>query len=169
MALYKRIIFIGKSDTSMAPMAEEILKTTPLAAYTQIQSRGVVSLFSEPLNEKTRAVMIRNGLKASDHTSRQLSQADFRDDTLLLAMTKQQYSDIVDRFGDHENLYSLSSFVLAAEDIPDPYGGPISAYAACFDLIQAYLQELVRILTEREADYEASQGGRGGDDTEHET
>ena len=150
MALYKRIIFIEKTDTSLAPMAAAIMRTGPAAADTEIESRGMVALFPEPLNEKAQAVMIRNGLKVGRHQAKQLSEEDFREDTLLLAMTKQLYSDIVDRFSDHENLFSLSSFILAKEEIPDPYGGPISAYAACYDMIRDYLEILTDILLERE-------------------
>ena len=151
MALYQRIIFIGRSDTIMAPMAAAIMRTGPVADYMEIESRGIVALFPEPLNEKAKAVMIRNGLRDDHHISRQLTETDFCEGNLLLAMTKQQYSDIVDRFSDNENLFSLSSFVLASEDIPDPYGGSLSDYAKCFDRIHDYLEELTRILLEREA------------------
>ena len=161
MALYRRIIFIGKSDTIMAPMAAAIMRTSPVAAYMEIESRGIVALFPEPLNEKAKAVMIRNGLRVNQHASRQLSEADFCEDNLLLAMTKQQYSDIVDRFSDYENLFSLSSFVLASGEIEDPYGGPISAYAKCFDTIHDYLEELTRILLEREEACDAAEHKNG--------
>ena len=135
----------------MAPMAAAIMKTSPVAAYMEIESRGIVALFPEPLNEKAKAVMARNGLRVNRYAARQLTEADFQEDTLLLAMTKKQYSDITDRYTDSENLFSLSGFVLASDDIPDPFGGPISAYAKCFDAIYDYLQELTRILLERES------------------
>lgn len=151
MPLYKRIIFIGKTDTIMAPMAAAIMKTSPVADYMEIESRGIVSLFPEPMNEKAKAVLASNGIR-TEHVSVPLTKADFGEDHLLLAMTKQEYSDIVDRFSDDENLFSLPSFVLSSEEIPDPYGGPMSAYAACFDSIYDFLEELTRILLEREED-----------------
>ena len=154
MALYKRIIFIGKTDTIMAPMAAALMRTSPVAAYMEIESRGIVSLFPEPLNEKAKAVLVRNGIRIDRHASRQLTDEDFSEDNLLLAMTKQQYSDIVDRFSDNENLFSLSSFIMASGDIPDPFGGPISAYAECFDVIRDDLDVLTQILLEREQAYD---------------
>lgn len=139
-------------------MAAEIMKTSPVAEYMEIESRGIVSLFPEPLNEKVKAVMVRNGLRVNRYAARQLTEEDFREDTLLLAMTKKQYSDVTDRFADNENLFSLPGFVLASDDIPDPFGGPISAYAKCFDTIYDYLQELTRILLERESQMQLQEG-----------
>ena len=52
MIRYKKVIFVDTSDNCRAPMAELILKRKFLTNPLEIQSRGLVVLFPEPLNPK---------------------------------------------------------------------------------------------------------------------
>ena len=61
MVRYKKVIFVDTSDNCRAPMAELILKRKFLTNPLEIQSRGLVVLFPEPLNPKAEAVLAANG------------------------------------------------------------------------------------------------------------
>lgn len=72
MKKYNKIIFICDSGTARAPMAEAILKEYTIKYPIEIESRGLVVLFPEPLNQKTEAVLISNGINIGKHMSKQL-------------------------------------------------------------------------------------------------
>ena len=62
MKQYKRILFVADCGNCRAPMAEGILNECALKFPATIESRGLVVLFPEPLNQKAEAVMISNGI-----------------------------------------------------------------------------------------------------------
>ena len=74
MKEYNRILFVCESGTSRAPMAEAILKDFSLKQPVEIESRGLVVLFPEPINQKAEAVLISNGISLSDFCSTQLTE-----------------------------------------------------------------------------------------------
>ena len=69
MKHYNRLIFVDADDTSRAPMAKVIMKTKQLFRPIEIDSRGLVVLFPQPINQKAEAVLISNGYTAKDHAS----------------------------------------------------------------------------------------------------
>ena len=58
----KRVIFAAGSGTSRAPMAAAIMKQMTEGKDIDVLARGVVVLFPEPMNQKTEAVLISNGI-----------------------------------------------------------------------------------------------------------
>lgn len=148
MEPYKKVLFVSDTDTCMAPMAAAVLKNGPLGGELEVDSRGIVALFPEPMSEKAEAVLISNGIQQTDHKSTPLKEEDFTEDTLVLAITKKQYVDVVDKFGDHDNLYSLSSFLGADQEVPDPYGMSLKDYGACLELITVFIRQLEKQLLE---------------------
>lgn len=146
MEHYRRILFVSNEDTARAPMAVGLLKEDPTFSGLTIESRGIVVLFPEPINEKAKAIMISNGIHMENHTSRPLTEEDFAEDTLLLTMSKKEYVAAADKFPDHENLYSLSSFIGIEEDLMDPYGMSLREYGICFEWIRLYIKKLSDVL-----------------------
>ena len=65
MSKYNRIVFVGQSGTSREPMAKGILEDFSLNHPVEIYARGLVVLFSEPMNQKAEAVLISNGINLS--------------------------------------------------------------------------------------------------------
>ena len=63
MLQYNKIIFVSTSDTCRGPVAAAIMRSMPDMEDTQIISRGVVSLFPEPVNPKAVAVAKGNGIE----------------------------------------------------------------------------------------------------------
>ena len=67
-------------------MCAQILKNMDLQDYYFIDSRGMVVLFEEPVNQKAEAVMISNKLEVSSHMSQQINAEDIDENTLVLTM-----------------------------------------------------------------------------------
>ena len=68
MKQYDKIIFVCENGTARAPMAEAILKEYRIKYPVEIESRGLVVLFPEPLNQKVEAVLISNGINIDHKT-----------------------------------------------------------------------------------------------------
>ena len=77
MKKYDKLIFVSNSDTCRGPMAEAILKSKFLLAELEIESRGLVVLFPEPVNQKAEAILASHGLTMKEHTASMLQQEDF--------------------------------------------------------------------------------------------
>ena len=57
MKRFDRLIFVSNSDTCRAPMAKGIMRSKYLLSDLEVDSRGLVVLFPEPVNPKVEAVM----------------------------------------------------------------------------------------------------------------
>ena len=74
MKKYDRLIFVSNSDTCRGPMAEAILKSKFLLSELEVESRGLVVLFPEPVNQKAEAILASHGLTMKDHTAKMLEK-----------------------------------------------------------------------------------------------
>ena len=101
MKKYDRLIFVSNSDTCRGPMAEAILKSKFLLSELEVESRGLVVLFPEPVNQKAEAILASHGLTMKDHTAKMLEQEDFDERTLILVMEDALKQRI---FQEHENV-----------------------------------------------------------------
>lgn len=146
--IYNRVIFVCTGNTCRSPMAEFIFNSRKPADNAEVtaESRGLVVLFPEPYNPKVITVLKENGIDISSDGARQLEQEDFTEDTLILTMTKEHKRRILSDFENTGNVFSIGEFVGEDEDIPDPYGGPIEAYAQCFINITYFVNRVIEIL-----------------------
>ena len=77
MKQYDRVLFVAESGTCRAPMAVGILKEQILKHPVEVEARGMVVLFPEPLNQKAEAVMISNGITMEDYMSKAIQSLLF--------------------------------------------------------------------------------------------
>ncbi len=147
MKYYSRIIFVSNTDTSKGPMAAGVLKNCVLNKPIEIESRGLVALFPEPVNEKSEAVMISNGVRLEGYTSRQLSEDDFDESTLVIALEEEQYMSVKEKFGDMP-VYLLEGLIGERVELIDPYGKALSDYGQCFEQIQKYIERLAQVIND---------------------
>lgn len=148
MKLYRKIIFAAENGTCRAPMAAAILKDMGLKREITVEARGLVVLFPEPLNQKAEAVMISNGLPSKGYMSKQLSEEDLEEDTLVLCMEKRQRAKILEMFpnADPLNIQVLTEIVGDELEIINPYGGSLQAYGLCYETLVSSIRKLVTIL-----------------------
>lgn len=152
MKKYNKIIFVAESGTSRAPLAAGILNEYTLKHPVEIVARGLVVLFPEPLNQKTEAVMISNGINMEGYMSSQLVEEDFSDDTLVLTMEHNQMEKILEKYenANPENVHVLTELVGDELEIINPYGGTLQQYGLCYETMRKTIKKLVNLLNEGE-------------------
>lgn len=150
MKRYDKLIFVSNSDTCRSPMAEALLKSKFLLDKLEIQSKGMVALFPEPVNPKAEAVMASHGMTISGHTSEQLEEDDFAERNLVLVMDEGIKERIMAQYLYVENLYLLSEYVGSTESIPSPLGKELPAYGECYETLESLITKLVVVLNEEE-------------------
>lgn len=152
MKPYNRLMFVADSGTCRAPMAAGILEEYNLKRPMKILARGLVVLFSEPLNQKAEAVMISNGINIDGYMSTQLSEEDFTEDTLALVMERAQLEKVLEKYenANPENTFVLTELVGDELEIINPYGGSLQAYGLCYEMMRKTISKLVNLLNDGE-------------------
>ena len=163
MKKFDKIIFVAKSGNCRAPMAMELLKAQKLDHPAQIEARGIVVLFPEPLNQKAEAVMIGNGIKLENYMTQQLLEEDFADNTLILAMDSNIRDKLLTMFPDAVNVYVLTDVTGDELEIMDPYGGELVTYGICFETLVRTIRKLAAVLNDGSF-FEEEKGKVNGDE-----
>ena len=150
MKKYDRLIFVSNSDTCRGPMAEAILKSKFLLSELEVESRGLVVLFPEPVNQKAEAILASHGLTMKDHTVKMLEQEDFDERTLILVMEDALKQRIFQEHENVQNTWQLSEYIKEETDVTEPVGGSLADYGACYELLDCMISSLVVVLNEEE-------------------
>ena len=143
MEEYRKIIFVCETGTARAHMAAEIMRRDYKGDDLEIKARGLVVLFPEPLNEKTEAIMVSNGLDVSGLMAEPLTEEDVAPECLVIAMNSAQKRKIMDDFDRSRNIHTLREIVGETGDVMDPYGGPLTGYGKCFEEIEELVHKLI--------------------------
>lgn len=133
-------------------MAEAIMKEYTIKYPVEIESKGLVVLFPEPLNQKAEAVLISNGINMSEKMSSQLEEEDLSPDNLLLTFEEAQKEKILEDFEEaaHANVEVLTELVGDELEILNPYGGTLQSYGLCYETLNKTIRKLVNLLNEEE-------------------
>ena len=150
MKKYDRLIFVSNSDTCRGPMAEAILKSKFLLSELEVECRGLVVLFPEPVNQKAEAILASHGLTMKDHTAKMLEQEDFDERTLILVMEDALKQRIFQEHENVQNTWQLSEYIKEETDVTEPVGGSLADYGACYELLDCMISSLVVVLNEEE-------------------
>lgn len=124
----------------------------PLRNPAEIEAKGLVVQFPEPINQKAEAVLISNGISTEGLVSSQLEEEDITDRTLIFTMEAVHREKILENFKNvsPEQVFVLSQFVGDELEILDPYGGGLPNYGLCYESLRATIKKLVKILNEGE-------------------
>lgn len=139
---YKKIIFVCNGGTCRSPMAKAILESMELRAPVQVEARGLVSLFPEPLNQKTEAILAANGLKIDGYRSEELKREEITDETLVLTMDETLRKKVCEKYPELEEVYNYTEFVGLDGDIYNPYGDTLADYGACYTQLKETAMKL---------------------------
>ena len=150
MKRYDKLILVSNSNTLRGPMAEGIMKSKYLLGDLEIESRGLVVLFPEPINQKAEAVLKSHGISMKNHRAEVLKEEDFDERNLILALDETDKLKIFENYENAVNVYLLSAFVGSTEEIQNPLGGTLQDYGACYELIESLIAKLVIKLNEEE-------------------
>ena len=136
-------------------MAEAIMKEYILKFPMEIESRGMVVLFPEPLNQKVEAVLISNGINVENQMSKQLSGEDLLPENLIITMEAAQKQKILE---EHRDISGVDVEVLTdltgdELEILNPYGGTLQSYGICYETLNKTIRKLVNLINEGEEAY----------------
>ena len=152
MNRYRKIIFVSHEGTCRSILAKAIYKSINKDKHIQIESRGMIVLFSEPVNPKAVAIAKSKGIDIGEETSAQLVSEDFNDNTLVLVMTDLLKNKVYEEFENAINVYSIREFTKEAVDVEMAFGGELSDYGSQYE----YLEKLVNkvyVIVQSQADF----------------
>lgn len=145
MNRYQKVIFVSTGGTCRSILAKAIYRNINTNEDLQIESRGLVVLFEEPVNPKAVAIAKSKGISIEDEKSEQLTMDDFGDNILVLVMTDLLKKKVYDEFENAVNVYSIREFAGEAIDVEAAYGGELTEYGSQFK----YLEKLITIVKDK--------------------
>ncbi|MCC6511772.1 MAG: low molecular weight protein arginine phosphatase, partial [Pirellulaceae bacterium] len=146
------VLLVCTGNTCRSPMAETLLRKQLSERFKNLftasqpppavaVSAGLSAYPGGSASPEAVSVMQSRGLNLKDHQSRPVSPRLLRQADLVLTMTAGHRSAIVSRWPEAASkTYLLSK---NGRDVADPYGGPVTAYAACAEEIEAFLTNWV--------------------------
>lgn len=151
MKRYDKLTFISHSDTCRGPMAEALMQKKMLLEDIIVDSKGMIVLFPEPMNQKAQEVLQQNGLTMADHEAAPLTKDDFDDRTLILTMEKAEKEKILEDYQDQaKNVYTIMEYCGREGDIYNPIGKDVPEYGKCFLILSEVIERLTNIIKEEE-------------------
>lgn len=155
MSKYKKVIFVCTGNTCRSPMAEAIFRNLMRDGDIKVLSRGLVVLFSEPINPKAEVVLKNHDLELASHKSKGLKESDIDENTLILTMTQDQKRKILEDFQNAENVYTIKEYAGETGDVIDPYGGSLADYEECYVELARLVKKTVYKINEQKDEEDA--------------
>ncbi len=151
MGSINKVIFAVGNGIARAPMAAAIFNNLPKSFNAIAEARGIIVSFEEPLNQKTEAVLISNGMELKGYTSKEIKNEDFDSKTYVFVMEKAQKDKLIAKFesANEDNTFVLSEFVEDELEIMDPYGASIEYYGLCFETLKISIEKMIKKLEEK--------------------
>ena len=146
--MYDRIIFVCEGNHSKGPMAETIYKSLTENESIPAISRGLVVLFSEPVNEKAVSVLENHGLTCAVEFSKELTKEDITENALILTMTDKQKKQTLDKYEIENDIFSIKEFNGEEGEVKDPYGGTLVDYEECYNELLRLIKKTIYKLDE---------------------
>ncbi len=140
----KRILFICMGNICRSPTAEAVFRKRmeELGLALELDSAGTIDYHAgEPPDRRARQAGEKRGYDFSQILARQISCQDFVHFDLILAMDRQNYTDLMSRCPERHR-HKLKLFMSYApragvDEVPDPYYGGDQGFEQVLDLIEA--------------------------------
>ncbi len=150
MDRYGKLIFVSTGGTCRSVLAKAIYRKLDTENKLEVESRGFVVLFNEPVNPKAVAIAKSKGIDLSEEQSEALEAEDFGDDTIILVMTDLLKKQVYDKFSNALNVYSIREFTKEAIDVESPFGGELVDYGLGYEYLEKLVKKVDLILKGRE-------------------
>jgi protein-tyrosine-phosphatase len=110
-----------------------------------VESRGMVVLFPEPYNPKAVAVAAGHNMIMPSNSTIQLTNEDFDNNVLVLAMDKGMKQKIYETYDRAINVYTLGEYAGESDrEVSDPYGRGIEEYNRCFEELYELIEKAAK-------------------------
>lgn len=143
---YRKIIFVSSSGNCRAPISAELLKKEKLLQEYQIEARGMVVLFPEPLNPKAEEMLKKNGKECLDFETKVFSEDEVDEETLILTMQAEIKEKLLNQNLRTEHIFTLCEYIEEDKEITSAYGKAEGTYEEMYELIQIYIKKLANKL-----------------------
>lgn len=145
---YRRVIFVSGSDCCRGPMAAELLRNENLVQEYKIDSRGMVVLFPEPVNQKAEAIMRSQQMTMGNHEATPFEESDLDEDTLVLTFEETQKWKIISEYEYVKHVYTLNEYIEDEREALSMHGQPLTGYGELFELLRELIKKLAQKLNE---------------------
>ena len=140
---YRKILIVGENNLCRSFMAEVILRgllKKKNVSETEVLSRGLVVLFSEPVSPMAVAVLRHHGYEISEFRSSQLTEEDLESADLALTMTKTQAEQVRTNYEAQIACMSVGTFIDMEEEVPEVTEDTPEAFEKCFRSIESLME-----------------------------
>lgn len=158
----RRLLLVCSGNTCRSPMAAALLRSLWEKAAPGweliVDSAGTGAFPGMPATDHAVAALKERGIDLSQHRSQPVLRLDGYD--LVLTMTRGHRDALRARFPDFaDRVFTLGEYAGTGDELPDPFGGPLTAYQQTAAALEALLPAVIaRIQTEGEKPNEGSSG-----------
>jgi protein-tyrosine phosphatase len=153
-----RILFVCLGNICRSPTAEVVFRDVALREAPdlalQVDSAGTAAYhIGQAPDPRTRAAALRRGYDLSPLRARVVEPPDFEHFDLILAMDRENLSDLQRRAPQSARarvrLFLEFAPELGTTDVPDPYYGGSNGFEEVLDLVETASRGLLRYVREQ--------------------
>ncbi len=142
-----KICFICHANICRSFISQELLKNLiakDARGDIEVISRGTYALPDVEVPQKIKNFLLKNGIDYKHHTPTQYGKNDLSSSDLIFVMTKNQLSEIIDKYAEFsDKIFLLSDYVSNDNaDVKDP----INLEGGSFERAAFKLKDLISIL-----------------------
>jgi protein-tyrosine phosphatase len=143
-----KILMVCLGNICRSPLAEGLLQYKLQKTDIRVDSAGMHGLHAGELpHSKSIAIAQKYGIDISNQRSRKIRQADLENFDLILAMDKENLSDLKRLANDFQStkIHLIMDYAgLGTIEVPDPYYD--GRYALVYDLLDEATDAIIKIL-----------------------
>ena len=141
----KKIIFVSTNNTCRSFIAESVLRKYLKDAHRrdiQVESKGLVVLFPEPVHTKAADLVRKSGIEIVDFKASQLTQEDVETSDLILTMNDKQKEKVLEDYHGYKEVATINEYANHEGAVIDPYGMDDEDYEHCFVQITQLIHKI---------------------------
>ena len=141
-----QLLFVCTGNTCRSPMASAYAAAF-LHRYGRedivVRSAGLAAWAGSPASDGAVAVMAQNGIDLTGFRSTRISAPLLDESDRIICMTGGHRRAVVELLPDAADRITT---LLPGADVPDPFGGPVAAYDAVWQVMRPALDQMLNQL-----------------------